>query len=68
MIFLFAARSVKENASLITFSDPSFFESLIAISRRDLRTLFTSAFFFEDLSALFAVFVTGIALTINDRE
>lgn len=60
MIFFFAVLSVNEIACLTSLARPDFFARLVAISSSVVIFLFTTAFLFELLSALLAVFVTGI--------
>lgn len=55
-----AARSVKEMAVKIFFSDFFFLADLIAASSLVFISLFLKAFLLAALRALFAVFVTGI--------
>jgi len=59
--FFLEARSAKEYTTEISFKDPLFKAFLIAYESFDVIILLTEAFFSDDLSALFAVLVTGIA-------
>lgn len=60
MIFFFAVLSVNEIARITSLVRHDFFARLVAISSSVVIFLFTTAFLFELLSALLAVFVTGI--------
>jgi len=59
-MFFLAALSAKEIASFTFLIEGFLFACLIAISKRLTKTLLIASFLFETLSALLAVFVTGI--------
>lgn len=65
--FFFAALSTSEMAFTISLAFFLFFANRTAISILDIMWVFTAFFLFEDLSALFAVLVTGIILSKTER-
>jgi len=60
MMWFLAARSEREIAVRTSFSFLPFFATRMAISNLVFISLFIASFLVELLSALFAVFVTGI--------